>query len=55
MKDRALESGLICIQHNERDSADLESAPIACCTDNGDDGLLKMQAHQKFWPSLLAS
>ena len=50
MKDRALDSGLICIEQNERDSADLESAPIAGRTDNGDDGLLKTHAHRKFWP-----
>src|SRR6267143_3632019 len=28
MKDRALDSRLICIGQNERDSADLESAPL---------------------------
>ena len=55
MKDRALDSGLICITQNERDNADLESAPIACCTDNGDDGGSKTHAHRKFWPSLVAS
>jgi hypothetical protein len=55
MKDRALDSGLICIEQNERDSADLESAPLAGCTDNADDGLLKTHAHRKFWPSLVAS
>jgi len=48
MKDRPLDSGLICISQTERDSADLESALIAYCTDNGDDGRLKTHAHRKF-------
>ena len=48
MKERALDSGSIGIEQNERDSADLESALIAYCTDNGDDGRLKTHAHRKF-------
>jgi hypothetical protein len=48
MKDRPLDSGLICISQTERDSADLESALIAYCTDNGDDGRWKTHAHRKF-------
>jgi hypothetical protein len=48
MKDRPLDSGLICISQTERDSADLESALIAYCADNGDDGRLKTHAHRKF-------
>src|SRR5437660_2057452 len=48
MKDRPLDSGLICISQTERDSADLESALIAYCADNGDDGWLKTHAHRKF-------
>ncbi len=55
MKERALDSGSIGIEQNERDSADLESAPISCCTDNGDDGLSKTHTHREFWPSLVAS
>jgi len=55
MKERALDSGSIGIEQNERDSADLESAPIAGCRDHGDDRLWKTRAHRKFWPSLVAS